>query len=137
MVTPEDLPRLRDLNFGLRSLTQPVTVERVVVEIGRYDSAEAQAVSTEVRASADLESSLDRLEALYREAIATAAAAPPDQGARRKAMLAFLKDTLPRSRSDGRWPWMAERDALMAQIKTLDHQLAFARSGLQTGGDPE
>lgn len=137
MVTLEDLPRLRDLNFGLRSLTQRVTVERVVAEIGRYDAAEAQAVSTEVRASAGLEVSLDRLEALYREAIAAAAGDAPDQGARRKAMLAFLKDTLPRSRSDGRWPWMAERDALMARIKALDHQLAHARSGLQTGGDAE
>ena len=136
LVTPENLPRLRDLNFGLRSLTGRVTVESITAEIGRYEASEAQAVSLQLRQAASLEDTLDRLEALYREAIAAAGGAP-DAGARRAAMLAFLKDTLPRTRADGRWPWMAEREALLARIKTLDHQLAFARSGLQSGGDPD
>ena len=137
MVTPESLPRLRDLNFGLRSLTGRVTVEAVAAEIARYDPAEAELVSEQVRKSANLEGMLDRLETLYREAIAAAAIEPPDAAERRMAMLAFLTETLPRLRADGRWPWMAERDALLTQIRSLDHQLAHARTGLQAGGDAE
>ena len=137
MVTPETLPRLRDLNFGLRSLTGRVTVEAIAAEIARYDPAEAALVSGQVREAANLEQTLDHLETLYREAITAFATKAPDASQRRTAMLSFLTETLPRRRTDARWPWIAEREALLAQIRNLDHQLAHARKGLQTGGDAE
>ena len=135
MVTPETLPRLRDLNFGLRSLTGRVTVEAVAAELARYNPADAEMVTAQVRKTASLEGTLDRLEALYREAIEAFAIQAPDDAQHRTAMLSFLTETLPRRRSDARWPWMAEREALLAQIRDLDEQLAHARAGLKTGGD--
>lgn len=137
LVTSDNVERLRDLNFGLRSLVDPVTVEAIAAEIALYDAAEAEQVSERVRGFADLEPMLDRLETLYGEAIAAAAAQPPTEAARRQAMLAFLSETLPRGRTSPHWPWMAERQALLAQIRRLDQQLAHARAGIQRGGDPE
>lgn len=137
LVTSDNVERLRDLNFGLRSLVNPVTVEAVAAEIALYDLDEAGRVSARVRAFADLEPMLDRLETLYGEAIAAAAAHPPTEAARRQAMLAFLSETLPRGRTSPHWPWMAERQALLAQIRRLDQQLAHARAGIARGGDPE
>jgi len=137
MVTPETLPRLRELNFGLRSLTGRVTVEAIAAELARYNPADAELVTTQVRKAASLEGTLDRLETLYRKAITAFAAEAPDAAQRRSAMLSFLNETLPRRRADSRWPWMAEREALLAEIRDLDEQLAHARAGLKTGGDAE
>ncbi|MDO8381332.1 glycosyltransferase [Phenylobacterium sp.] len=137
LVTSNNVERLRDLNFGLRSLVNPVTVEAIAAEITLYDAAEAGRVSERVREFADLEPMLDRLETLYGEAIAAASAQPAAEAARRQAMLAFLSETLPRGRASPHWPWMTERQALLAQIQRLDQQLAHARAGIEAGGDPQ
>lgn len=68
---------------------------------------------------------LDRLETIYREAIA---APRPDPEAVRTATLGFLRTALPRTRADGRWPWMQERDAMAARIEQLERELAEARA---------
>ena len=135
MVTPETLPRLRDLNFGLRSLIGRVTVEAIAAELARYNPADAELVTAQVRKTASLEGTLDRLETLYREAITAFAAEAPDKAQRRAAMLSFLTETLPRRRADSRWPWIAEREALLAEIRDLDEQLAQARRGPHPDGD--
>ncbi len=135
MATPQDLPRLRRQNFGLRSLSRPVTVENVAGEVARYDPVQATEVSRQMRQDANLVASLDRLENLYRDAIAQVALRPVDPAARHRATMVFLRDALPRQRTDVRWPWMAEREALLAKIANLDRQLAHARAGIKSGGD--
>jgi len=124
MVSSDNLSRLRPLNFGLRSLVHPVTVDSLDAEIGRYDPADAARVSDTVRAIAGLEPTLDYLERLYRAAIA----APPASAADvRSASLQFLQQVLPRQRDDRRWPWMAEREAMEKRIQQLERELAAAR----------
>ena len=73
----------------------------------------------------DFARSLDSLEALYRRAMA---APKPSPAAVRASTLSFLRGALPRTRSDGRWPWMAEREALTRRINQLEQELAVARA---------
>ena len=130
MLTGENLGPLRLLNFGLRALVREVSPESLSEEIGRFDAAEAAAVSASLRANADLELMLDRLEAIYEETIAAAQRDPAPPEARRAAELAFLGETLPRRRKDARWPWMAEREALEGRVRDLENRLAAAQARL-------
>jgi hypothetical protein len=126
MVSCANLPRLRPLNFGLRSLVHPVSVERLSDEISRYDSADAEQAAGRLRLMAPLEATLDCLIRLYGEAMARP---PPDEAAHHAATLAFLRQHLPRLRTDSRWPWMAEREQLLSRIDQLERDLAAARGG--------
>ncbi len=69
MVTPEEWDRLRLLNFGVRTQTQPVTVENVLEQVRRYDPKGAAAVSARVRKEATLPDAVDRLLKVYQDAI--------------------------------------------------------------------
>jgi len=125
LVTPANFADLRKLNFGLRSLTRPVSVAALCEVIDRYDPVEATQVSELARREADLGPVLDRLEALYRQAMA---APRPGPDAVRTATLGFLRAALPRTRADGRWPWMQERDAMAGRIQQLERELGAARA---------
>jgi hypothetical protein len=70
MVTSREFNKLRPLNFGIRTLTQPLDPDILVREIERYDSADAAAVSELVRATAGKELIIDELIGLYEEVIA-------------------------------------------------------------------
>jgi glycosyltransferase involved in cell wall biosynthesis len=67
MVTPGALARLRAWNFGARTLTQPLNLDRIMQEIGKYDPTQAAAVSATIRQEASLDIALDRYEELYHE----------------------------------------------------------------------
>lgn len=125
LVTRANFADLRRLNFGLRSLTRPVNVEALCQAIDRYDAEEATQVAYAARRQAGLVPMLDRLEALYREAIV---APRPSPEAVRAATLSFLRSALPRTRTDSRWPWMQERAAMAARIEQLERELAEARA---------
>jgi len=121
MVTTNHLPRLRALNFGLRTLTGQVSTRLLSREIERYDPADAQNVSAQVRKSASLPPLLDRMEALYAEAMASP---PSEPVARLAAERLFLNEALPRVRNDTRWPWIVERQDLLNRIAQLERALA-------------
>jgi len=70
LVTERDFDRMRSLNFGIRFLQQPHSVEWYRAQIGRYDTAEAAGITTRVRETADLEHALDRLVDIYEAVIA-------------------------------------------------------------------
>jgi hypothetical protein len=69
MVTTGEFERLRRFNFGRRVLSEPVREEGLIRAIERYDPGDAAEVSQRVRASADLETALDQLIAVYAEAV--------------------------------------------------------------------
>jgi hypothetical protein len=127
LVTSENFSTLRRLNFGLRALVRPVTVEAIRGELDRYDAEDAARVAARAREDADFERMLDRLMAHYE---AVMALPPPDPAEIHAAAMAFLTRALPRARSDGRWPWMTERDTLTKRIDELDGELAKARAEL-------
>jgi hypothetical protein len=69
MVTAKELDRLRPLNFGIRTLSEPLHAATIVREIDRYDREDAAEVCRRVRATAGLESIVDELIGLYHEVI--------------------------------------------------------------------
>ena len=69
MVTMQEFHELRPLNFGIRTLREPLNADILGREIGRYHAADAAAVSEFVRATAGQESIIDELIGLYKEVI--------------------------------------------------------------------
>jgi hypothetical protein len=67
MVTAAAFEDLRRLNLGARTLQRQVTAEAVGHEIDRYDAADAAAVSSLVRRTADLDGLAVQFAALYEE----------------------------------------------------------------------
>jgi hypothetical protein len=75
MVTSAELPGLRAWNFGQQLLRQPLSPVTLLDQMGRYDPADAAAVSRAIREQADLDSALVQYEELYREVLTEPAAA--------------------------------------------------------------
>jgi hypothetical protein len=96
MVTSAELPRLRRLNFGIRTLTRRVTPEVVAGEIARYDPVDAAAVSAHVRATASADAAIDALVACYRAVLEEdrRTAVAPDEEL--QAAAAYLRALSPR-----------------------------------------
>src|SRR2546426_1837096 len=70
MVTSGELDRLRPLNFGLRTLHEPLHADAVERQILRYDAEETAKVSRLVRANAGANAVVDQIVSLYGEIIA-------------------------------------------------------------------
>jgi hypothetical protein len=70
MATTGQLDRLRHLNFGRRALSGPVHPDVIGQEIARYDAKDAAEVSCRIRATAGRDEAVDRILALYHEALA-------------------------------------------------------------------
>lgn len=70
LVTSDELPHLRRLNFGVRTLQGPITTAVIAREIARYDPADAAEVSRQIRATAGLDLAVAQIIELYEEVIA-------------------------------------------------------------------
>src|SRR6266568_2347803 len=70
MVTSGELDRVRPLNFGLRTLREPLHVDAVERQIARYDAEDAAKVSRLVRANAGTNAVVDQIVSLYGEIVA-------------------------------------------------------------------
>jgi hypothetical protein len=119
LATSRNFEPLRAMNFGLRSLTETITVDRCVQEFGRYDADDAAKVANRAREQADLRKLLDRYEELYEEVLTGARRPAITAEACERAVARFLHENLPRRPRDPRWPWLAERDDLKRQVETL------------------
>lgn len=69
-ISPERYERWRRLNFGLATLQAPVTVDRVLDEIDRYDAEEAVIVAGRVRSEGGVVAQARQYSALYAAALA-------------------------------------------------------------------
>jgi hypothetical protein len=69
MVTGADVERLRALNFGLRALREPVSVEVLLREIARYNPDDAAAATRYVRQSAGMGTMIDAALNLYADVL--------------------------------------------------------------------
>ncbi len=114
LVTSADFDRLRPLNFGIRTLRNPVTADFLASQIARYDAADAAEVSRRLRATAGIEEAVDRLLGLYGEVLAEhrERGNPPAEEAAEegRAAAAYL-----------RWlsPYLDERDGLSLEVARL------------------
>lgn len=122
MVTTENLDALRPLNFGIRALREPLTVEAVSREIARYDPQDAAEVSRRMRSVANLDAAVDEILALYREALEEwAGAGGRDLVAEGRAVTSYLQWLAPRIRDNERL--QGERDWIQAEYYKLDSRL--------------
>jgi glycosyltransferase involved in cell wall biosynthesis len=127
-VTSENYAALRARNFGLRSLVDTVSVERLVAEVQRYDRDEAMAVSARARAEADLDTLLDRFEALYAEVLTGGRRPDMSAEAHAKARTRFLHEHLPRVIGDTKWGVQREREAFAQRIQQVEAHYAEAHA---------
>jgi hypothetical protein len=92
LVTAAEFERLRRLNFGIRALQSPLTVEAIAAQLARFDASDAAEVSRRVRATAGLEGMLDQVISLYDEVIDEHARSEPVAAAEElRATSAYLR----------------------------------------------
>jgi hypothetical protein len=70
MVTSTQFDELRPLNFGFEALRDPLERELILREIARYDPEDAARVRDLLRSDAGLAPAVERLVAIYHEAVA-------------------------------------------------------------------
>ncbi|MDF1664828.1 MAG: glycosyltransferase family 4 protein [Planctomycetota bacterium] len=90
MVTSDEFPRLRRLNFGRRSLLGDMTVDSLTAELKRYNAEDAALVSKALRAQNSLDSTVTQLLELYKSLIGEFQAESVDREAESKALALYL-----------------------------------------------
>lgn len=90
MVTLEDFPRLRRLNFGRRSLIEDMTAETLCAELKRYQAKDAMAVSEALRGSNSLKETVSQLLKLYESTIRDYEGRAPKREDESKALARYL-----------------------------------------------
>jgi hypothetical protein len=96
MLTTANFEALRRMNFGMRALRDTPTAEGIAREIGRYDAADASAVSQQVRSLAGQEAQIDQLLDIYVEVIAEPSNTAADALAEQRAAAAYLRQLSPK-----------------------------------------
>lgn len=91
LVTSARFDGLRALNFGRRTLREPVTPHALAEAIAAYDPADAARVTARVREEASVAQAATRLVGLYGEVIAEQATAAEDPDAERAALTGYLR----------------------------------------------
>lgn len=137
LVTMANFCDLRPLNFGFRTLQEPLSAEAVERRLRCYDRAEAEHVSMRARAELGLEDAIDRLVDIYHEAREITRARPRDAAEDSRAASRYLADLSAPLRNQAFTTW--ERDkarddarrlaAVEAQLRT---QLADAQADLDS-----
>jgi hypothetical protein len=77
LVTSEELPRMRRLNFGIRTMDQPVSVAGVRRAIEAYDAADAKRVSDLIRQGSDSEDAHGEILRILESVVSEFAVLPP------------------------------------------------------------
>jgi Glycosyltransferase Family 4 len=91
LVTSAGLDRLRPLNFGVRTLREPLSPEALGREIDRYDPADAARVSARIREEAGLDASVDRYLDLYARILAEHRGRPSSPLEESRAAAAYVR----------------------------------------------
>lgn len=93
VLTPGDLPRLRSLNLGHRTMTEPLEPVAIAERLRGYDPAGAAEVARRLRATAGHLAGVDALRAVHGEVIERFAAGGgvTDPRAEREATAAYLR----------------------------------------------
>ncbi|MFL6259618.1 MAG: glycosyltransferase [Thermoanaerobaculia bacterium] len=120
LVTTGELDRLRPLNFGIRTLRNPLTADYLASQIERYDPADAAEVSRRLRALAGIEAAVDRMTGLYEEVLAEHREnGNPPAGEESRAAAAYL-----------RWlsQYVAEREGLSEENAHLWQEVQTLQS---------
>ena len=94
MVTTDEMVRLRQLNFGVRTLRGSLDPEGLVREISRYDRDDAAEVSRRIRSSAGRKSAIDQILALYNETLQEFEVSIRDHEGEARAEAVYLQEVV-------------------------------------------
>ena len=94
MVTTGEMVRLRQLNFGVRTLRGSLDPEGLVREIARYDRDDAAEVSRRIRTSAGRKSAIDQILALYNETLEEFEMCTRDHEGEARAEALYLREVV-------------------------------------------
>lgn len=122
MVTMHELDRLRPLNFGIRTLSEPISVDAIASEIAKYDATDAALVSQRIRATAGRDAVIDELLSLYEEVIAEHALGRSDWAAESREAAEYLRWLSSRLKENDRL--QGERDWIEAEYNKLQARFA-------------
>ncbi|CBE67979.1 MAG: glycosyltransferase family 4 protein [Candidatus Methylomirabilis oxygeniifera] len=114
----------RRLNFGLRTLRQPLTLQAIGTEIDCYDAAQAAEVTARLRAEGGLAAYVERLTLLYREAMEEQRRTPHSAHDLSRAIVTYLQDWYPNDA--GPRSWLRERRVLLDTIDDLSYGVLCA-----------
>jgi len=122
MVTAENFASLRMLNFGVRTLSRPLTAKLAVEELRRYNASDAAQVSALVRANCGLQPAMDRIIDLYERVLVDARQCPPHVSIESdRAVAKYLEDSTP----------LYKQSALIQQRDVLYQRYLDAGKSLQ------
>jgi hypothetical protein len=103
MVRSDGFDRLRRLNFGIRSLQNPLSADTILAELALYDAADARSVSDRIRQTASIDDLHASLLSMYETVIEEhAASTAADPLAESRAAAQFLRDLAVRDRHRSR-----------------------------------
>jgi hypothetical protein len=91
LVTTKNFDAMRGRNFGVRTLTKPVSRDLLAAEIVSIDAEDAQRVCARVRAEADLERVVDAYEELYARLLTEFRADEKGDAGEREALADYLR----------------------------------------------
>jgi hypothetical protein len=118
MVTTANMEALRPLNFGIRTLQNPINSESFIREIARYDARDATEVSLWVRRIASMDNTLDQLVALYEEVLKEHRTnQPADLAAELRVASKYLRQWVPNLTSQHQF--RVSHEALRAECERL------------------
>jgi hypothetical protein len=122
MVTTENFASLRQWNFGIRTLDQPLDVDLIAAELGKYNSADAAEVSQLTRATCELQPAVDRLLEIYQRVLAAAPHEPADRTRGCDSAARYLERWAPVYKIP--FGIMADRDHWMERCRAAEQALA-------------
>lgn len=136
LVTASNFDSLRRVNFGFRTLTQPLTAEGIARELRSYDAQDADSVALGVRRNCKLQAAVDRIEGVYAQVLAAAASRPrPSALEQSRAVSSYLRQTAThhktsdavllakRALEDGGRPWVVlERELEAMRALAVDRE---------------
>ncbi len=117
LVTPQRFEAWRPMNFGLRTLSRPVTATDLVSEIDGYDPVASSEVCRLIRQDADTTKWIARFLALYKTVIAEHRDDTATSGNIATEASRHLEKWAPTY--NRHWPWMVERNTLLERIGRL------------------
>jgi hypothetical protein len=108
MVRSAEFDRLRRLNFGIRTMQQPLSTDSVAAALAAYDAADARAVSDRIRETASSDDLNASLFATYESVLAEERVAD-DPATEARAAAAFLRELTMRERRRETTTWQLAR----------------------------
>ena len=127
MVTEDNYASWRRLNFGVRTLRDPITVANILRELARYDAQQAHKLALRLRADADMEPAIDAIVDVYSSAIADHCSAATEAPTQLAAASEYLRGIAVEFKQRGD----AERQRSIAQAETSTQHLRAERAEQQ------